>query len=132
MRQMLVAAAALGFSCVAGAQTGFWAVGVAPEQEWSWGFGLSQDGRTATGASGLPGSVAYTWTLAGGRDDFGLEPGMPALTSAYALSSDGGVVAGTLSPDWVVKHAFRWTGSGPLEDLGTLYNWPRSHAEDIS
>ena len=135
MRLTLVAAAVLGFSGVAGAQTGFWPVGVAPGKSFSFVFGLSQDGSVAVGSSGGSGpfnAPGFSWTAAGGRYDFGFEPGMPNWTTAHAVSSTGAVIAGTMSPDGKANRAYRWTGSGPLEDLGTLHNWPRSHAESVS
>ena len=133
MRRFALVAAALGLSGVAGAQTGFWVVGLAPGADTGGVYGLSYDGSVAVGASGVGFSApGVTWTKAGGRNDFGLLPGMPAWTPAYAANDNGSVIAGSMAQDGKTYRAYRWTGSGPPEDLGTLHNWPRSYAEGVS
>src|SRR3954469_7647270 len=98
-RAPAIAACAL-FSALAQAQTpSFHLVGVPPGAEFSYINGLSADGSRAAGAgtsSGpFPNQPGFTWSAAGGRDDFGSLPGMPLGTVAAAISGDGATVAGT-------------------------------------
>jgi uncharacterized membrane protein len=118
------------------AQTpGFWLVGTAPGTPRSQTFALSQNGTVAAGYSimtsppfALPG---FTWTPAGGRYDFGLEPGMPLTTAAAGLSSDGSTIVGFKSDLTTNPRAFRRVGNGPLQDLGAG-PYERSYASGVS
>ncbi len=116
-------------------QPGFWLTGLAPNATYGgWVTCLSGDGAKAGGFSAAltpPAFVAgFIWSKAGGRNDFGLLPGMPATCPAYGLS-DAGVVAGSMTTQGLSR-AYRWTGSGPLQDLGVLPNRSRSYATGIS
>src|SRR5438552_2841670 len=93
---LLTAAAA----CCAQPAPGFWLVGLPQGAAQGTVTGLSQDGGTAVGWNynpQFPGSftAGFRWTRQGGRDDFGLLPGMPYYTPASAVSSNGGTIAGT-------------------------------------
>lgn len=115
-------------------QPGFWLTGLAPNATYGWVTCLSGDGATAGGfgAATTPKIFAagFTWTKVGGRSDFGLLPGMPAYTPAYGLSNNG-VVVGVMATQALTR-AYRWTGSGPLQDLGVLPTASRSFAKGIS
>src|SRR5262245_5503639 len=117
-------AAACSCACaasVASGQTpGFWLVGIPPGATSSRVQALSQDGRTAGGqGGGLTTGPGFLWTAAGGRNDFGLDPGMPPISGAFAMSSDGSVVAGIGGTSTGLR-AFRWSGPGTYQDLGLL------------
>ncbi len=133
-------AAPLLLAGVAGAQTpGFWQLGLPPGGTSGVASALSQDGSIAAGTSGIPGSPygltpGFTWDRLGGRVDFGLGPGMPAMSIPYGMSSNGTVLAGEMqaqggSPN---ERAFRRVGNGPLVDLGLLPGEQRAHATGIS
>jgi uncharacterized membrane protein len=136
MRVLIISVAAGAITAAASAQTpGFWLVGMPPQATAGQVAALSQDGSMAAGGNywiSPQGSnvVGFTWSAAGGRYDFGFEPGMPQVTTVQAMSSDGSVVAGhmvTPTP-W---RAYRRVGNGPLEDLGSG-GWFRSEAQGIS
>jgi probable HAF family extracellular repeat protein len=121
-------------AAVAQPQAGFWFPGLAPGATTGNALGLSQDGRIAVGSSGaIPFTSGYTWTRDGGRSDFGLLPGMPTYTPASAVSSDGSALAGmTQFSAQQGLRAYRWNGSGVVQDLGLLSNETRSYANGIS
>ena len=122
----------LALAAPAVAQTpGFWLVGAPAGTDRSRVFGLSQTGavaagfgETSSGAGGLPG---FTWTSAGGRTDFGLDPGMPGGTPGYGLSSDGNTLVGFMGGPGTDR-AYRRIGNGPLQDLGPFYSYTRARA----
>ncbi len=106
-------------------EPGFWLIGLQPDGKDGQVRGLTRDGAMGTGTNTLTptGSPGFTWTREGGRFDFGSLPGMPIGTPAMGLSDNGVVVGATGFSTGV--HAYRWPGSGPLEDLGPLpgTNW---------
>jgi probable HAF family extracellular repeat protein len=112
------------------AQTGIWFTGLAPDTTEAIARATSADGAVTTGRSG---AIGYIWTRAGGRYDFGLEPGMPPVTNPHAVSSNGSVVAGLmyLNPNGETS-AFRWTAGGAFQNLGTLPGDVRSIGNGIS
>jgi uncharacterized membrane protein len=121
----------------AAAQTpGFWLMGTASGTDRSYALGLSQDGAVAAGYSitSTPPYIApgFRWTPGGGRYDFGLEAGMPVTTAASGISGDGNTIAGWMAASAGPTHAYRRTGSAPLEDLGPLLSYQRSYASDVS
>lgn len=94
-------------------------------------YGLSADGQMAAGSFETPPAVShgFVWSAGGGRNDFGLEPGLPLLTRAQGISGDGRVAVGysqTTSPG--IATAFRWSGTGTFQSLGTLGSYPYSQA----
>ncbi len=132
-------AAPLLIAGVAGAQTpGVWFTGLAPNASGGWVTATSQDGRTSTG--GCYGSVpqvpyapGFTYTVAGGRYDWGLEPGMPAGTSPAGISSDGQVIVGSWRDTWEMgMRPFRRLGNGPIQDLGLPPGEERGFATGVS
>lgn len=138
MRMLMgVMACGMTAAAAAGQTPGFHLVGFAPGGTASIARALSADGDTAVGGTGgFPGNLigpGFVWTTAGGRYDFGLEPGMPAFTAPTSVSSDGGTLAGWMreTPQTDVR-AFRRTESGLLQDLGVLPNNQSSRANGIS
>ncbi len=130
-------AAPLLLAAVAGAQTpGFHLVGHAPGTTDSSVQGLSRDGTVAVGSSGGPnGSKGFRWTLAGGREDFGLEPGMPYSSPAWATDATGQTIVGRATlgkPFPLVDRAYRRIGNGSLQNLGLLPGQTESFALGVS
>jgi uncharacterized membrane protein len=116
----------------------FWLTGAATGANSSRVTALSQSGAMAAGhSSQIPGSHAvpgFTWTAAGGRDDFGLLPGMPSLSAAQAMSSDGAVVVGYMddpTSNYPLR-AFRRVGNGPVQNLGIFPGHDSSYATGVS
>jgi len=124
----------LAASGIAAAQSpGFWLVGMSAGANSSQAVALSANGGIAAGASSN--GVGYTWTRENGRYDFGLEPGMPGVSAAYAVSNDAAIIAGQMYPDInssQQSRAFRRVGNGPLVDLGLIPGNTRSYARGIS
>jgi probable HAF family extracellular repeat protein len=94
-------------------------------------FGISDDASTIVGWSNTtPGTFpsgqhAFRWTQVGGMQDLGSLQGSSGTSIAYAANSDGSVVVGqTDMPSnmgiTVPPHAFRWTQTGGMQDLGSL------------
>jgi probable HAF family extracellular repeat protein len=136
---MKVAMAISGVFSVAAttaAQTpGFWLVGTPPGGTNSAALALSQDGRYAAGYTEVPPtqSPGFRWSVSGGREDFGLLPGMPMATFATAMSSSGSVLGGTFIQDSTSRQrAFRRVGEGPIENLGILSGRTESYGLGIS
>jgi uncharacterized membrane protein len=115
------------------AQTpGFWLVGVPSGATSTEVRALSQDGSAAAGLSNMPARTpGFRWTVAGGREDFGLEPGMPNRTFAWGISGDGNTIVGSMDGPGPTR-AYRRVGSGPLQDLGPLLSYQSSKAEGAS
>lgn len=99
-------------------------------------YGLSADGRTAAGVSLFPTTAAgspwpgFVWHAGSGRADFGQETGVPRRTIALSLSGDGSTVVGwsSAAQDTAPQTAFRWSGTGTFQSLGSLGTYPYSHA----
>ncbi len=133
-------AAALAFVGAAAAahaqSSGFWLVGLPAGGTNGTVRALSQDGTIAHGHGyGMPGflNASYTWTLEGGRSDWGIKSGMPWNNVVTASSSSGQVIAGEIAESGMpVPHPFRRVGEGPLVDLGVLSGQTRSYAHGIS
>ncbi len=112
-------------------EPGFWVVGAPASNVWSSVRALNQDGSVAAGfTSGVYQSPGFTWTRETGRFDFGLLPGISPASAAYGLS-DNGVVVGSMN-DFSSSRAYRWAGSGPLQDLGVLTGHSRSYGQGVS
>lgn len=95
--------------------------------------GINADGSVIVGFSAAPqgpnGSSyyhAFRWTSAGGMLDLGTINNTEGFSTANAVSSDGSVVVGESAipkfQNSFFSHAFRWTNSGGMADLGTLGN----------
>ncbi len=124
---------------VACAQTpGFRLVGHALGTTSSGVTGLTRDGTIATGYSWLlpPGPLVnpgFTYTVGGGRYDWGLEPGMPASTSPTGINSNGTVIVGSWAQSWATPgRPYRRVGNGPIQDLGLLAGEERGFATGVS
>lgn len=77
--------------------------------------GVSADGSVVTGETTSGATKAFAWTAAGGRVDFGAEPGMPLESLGLAVSGNGSTVVGAS-----LSGAFRWRGPGTFELIGQL------------
>jgi uncharacterized membrane protein len=116
----------------AAAQTpGFWLVGIATGASGSEVRALNQDGSVAVGFSIGATIPGFRWTAAGGRQDFGLEAGMPTGTPAYAVNSDGSIIVGDMYGS-VPHRAYRRVGAAPLQDLGPLLSYQSVIARGVS
>ncbi len=130
-------ASSMAVATAAQPKPGFWLVGNSPGHTIGFVTSLTSDGSMAAGYSfGTSPKItaaSFTWTPSGGRNDYGLLPGMPAINEAYGVS-DRGVTAGTMRIDgeYDKSRAYRWTGRGPLQDLGVLPGETRSFAWGIS
>lgn len=89
-------------------------------------YSVSADGAVVVGGAkdGVGNMRAFRWVSGGGMTDLGALGGI--WSSAYAISADGFVIvgaadtgAGAATHD-ITSHAFRWTQSGGMVDLGTL------------
>ena len=69
---------------------------------------------------------AFRWTQTGGMRDLGTINDAAGFSSANSVSGDGSVVVGESAIPKIqnsfFSHAFRWTSSGGMADLGTLGN----------
>jgi uncharacterized membrane protein len=96
---------------------------------------LSDDGTAASGVNlgpspRLPG---FRWTRAGGREDFGLEPGMPTWTRGLGISGNGRVVVGDFYDSTTgLGGSYRYAGNGTIQALGSIAGLPTSQAIDAS
>ena len=130
VRALAVGFALLGASGAQAQTPSFTLVGHSfpPGQGGSVLFSVSADGRATAGYSlpalGLPTYKAFSWHAGSGRTDFGLEPGLPGATAGQAISGDGSTVVGySRGPDSTsdnTRTAFRWSGTGTFQSLGTL------------
>ncbi len=137
MRVSAIAFSVLACGACRAQTPGFWMVGFPSGYTHSAVFGLSQDGAVAVGVMGdrADHNPGFSWTRAGGRDDFGLQPGMPQHTPALAVSSNGGTIVGWASNDMgfpFYLSAYRRVGNGPLQDLGVLAGHVRSQGQGVS
>lgn len=107
-------------------------LGIAPGLNFSKAFGLSPDGRIATGYSSAPNVArAYLWTRENGRVDWGLDPDVPPSTVGYGVTNDGLIVGQASSPT-MMSRAFRYRGPGTFELLGVPPGFDRSYARGVS
>lgn len=120
-------------ACPAVGQTpGFFPTGHAVGTDFSRVYGLSADGHVAAGASGsltVSRSPGFTWTLAGGRDDFGLQAGMPAQTISAGISGDAGTVVGSTS---IGIRAFVYHGPGTYQEIAPTGFYTATAAQGVS
>lgn len=96
---------------------------------------LSSDGRAVAGSSRSIelGNVPFVWTAAGGRYDFGREPGFPVNSAAFGISGDGSAVVGTVYGSQGTPIAYRWNANEGYRSLGTLGGTlSRSFARDAN
>jgi probable HAF family extracellular repeat protein len=95
-------------------------------------YGISRDGTTIVGRSGITGSTnydAFRWTAGTGMTDLGFPLGPNfIIAEARAVNGDGSVVVGDSDsapvdcfPCFAVTpHPFRWTAAAGMVDLGNL------------
>ena len=94
--------------------SGFVTLGSLPGSDTSVARGVSADGSVVVGGSG---SEPFRWTSASGMVRLALPEGAPLNSSAgvSAVSDDGSVIAGTLSPS--PQSVLRWTVGSDVEWL---------------
>jgi probable HAF family extracellular repeat protein len=112
------------------AGTGLFNLGMLAGDDGSFAFGVSADGSTVVGASANSAAgtqQAFIWTTSSGTmTPLGFLPG-DNVSVAYGVSADGSVVVGMSgslqtsgNPMLSALHAFRWTQSTGMVNLGTL------------
>lgn len=108
--------------------TGLVDLGKLSGDDGSYANGVSGDGSTVVGASSNSkngAQQAFRWTKSGGMVGLGYLRG-DNVSAAYAASADGSVVVGMSATQASGKaipsviHAFRWTASTGMVNLGTL------------
>jgi len=106
---------------------------------WSWATDVSASGDYVSGYGGSSfgtrdGWEGIRWQVGGDFDRIAV-PG--SAVWAAGISGDGLTIAGTVQgvPAADLAEAFRWTPSGGVQNLGTLYDdlsWHQSNARGIS
>ena len=83
--------------------------------------GISADGRVLAGYSNAEGPIqaSYTWSAAGGYNEFGFGVGIPALNQARGISGNGAVVVGVATISLQNADAYRYA-DGVYTTLPTL------------
>ena len=128
-----IAAHALGVVLLLGsslassfAESSFKGLGFLPGGKISSASAVSDDGKVVVGWTSAPILVggeqvpqAFRWTADGGMVSLGCMPGDYPLSCAFAVSSDGSVVAG-YGAAVSGTEAFRWTARNGLVRLGYL------------
>ncbi|MBL8762664.1 MAG: PEP-CTERM sorting domain-containing protein [Phycisphaerae bacterium] len=91
--------------------------------DYAYGSGLSADGSTLVGYSGLMnnGNIAHAirWTASGGTEYLGQLPGGQEFSIAYGVSGNGAVAVGSAFEADPIR-AFRWTSGGGMQALEQL------------
>lgn len=113
-------------------------LGVPPGRQSAFASGLSADGRTVVGYTrDFNGTDrAYSWTEAGGFNEFGSLPGVPTPTQAQGVSADGSVVIGfsetSDGPGTPLRaSSFRYSG-GTYQTIPNAPGYNKSEATGIS
>jgi probable HAF family extracellular repeat protein len=97
--------------------------------ERSFAFGISDDGTTIVGSSGVGGGVQHAFRIGGDAvmRDLGSLQGPTGLSNAFATNADGSIVVGDTTIALGMTRAFRWVKdpgvgveTGTMTSLGTL------------
>ena len=126
----LVVSSLLVIACPALGQTpGFFGVGVPSDAVGGTScYAISANGLVAAGQSyGLTTYPGFTWTVAGGRNDFGTQAGLPANTGARGISADGSVVVGRTA-----SRAFVYRGPGTYQAIAPIGGYTATAAAGVS
>jgi probable HAF family extracellular repeat protein len=101
--------------------------------------GVNGDGKTIVGIAKDAGGISQAAIWAGGANWRLLGSFSPtaapcdkSLSSAYSVSRDGQVIVGNAWNGCTFSHAFRWTPSTGMADLGSLVQGHSSLAEGVS
>ncbi len=136
--RLVAAAVAVAVAGDAARGQSFHLVGFAPGGTSSGVASLSADGRVAGGHSTIPSQdrfPGFLWTAEGGRNDFGLESGVPPVTVVRALSGNGTTAVGYRTNPIVsgARRAFRYRGQGTYQELVSPPTMPaNSEANGVS
>jgi probable HAF family extracellular repeat protein len=102
----------------------FWSAGsglvdirAEPGRGRSYGWAINHHG-VVTGSFGAAGHP-FRWSMAGGLEDLGVTPAIPAPAAGRVLN-DAGLIAGVTTIDDEVTRVFAWTRSGGVVDIDTL------------
>lgn len=107
---------------------GFHPVGFPVDGYGSTVTGLSANGAIASGTAFLSSNnFAFTWTLGGGRNEFGREAGLPSSTGASAISGDGLAVVGDNG-----SRAFRYRGPGTYQAIAPVGGYTATAATGVN
>ncbi|MCB9858909.1 MAG: PEP-CTERM sorting domain-containing protein [Phycisphaeraceae bacterium] len=101
---------------------GMMGLGFLPGKTNSWAWGVSHDGNTVVGYSGLSlgaGREAFRWTPSTGMVALGDLPGGENASEALGSNADGTVIVGA-GHSSLGSEAFRWTPSTGMTGLGDL------------
>lgn len=115
-------AALIGACAIALSQTpSLTLIGTPPGRLDSTIISMSSDGGAFTGYTTASGGVrrGFTWTRAGGFDEWGALPSVPGGTRGLAISGDGSTVVGRRDPGTTTVEAFRYR-NGTYSTLGAL------------
>jgi len=114
----LLSACVLSLIATAGWSQSITWLGTLPGGDWSYAYGVSDNGVVVGVAINAAGQWrAFRWTASGGMQDLGTLGGNQSF--AYGVSANGSVVVGWATNDAVQYRAFRWE-NGVMQDLGTL------------
>lgn len=102
--------------------TGMVGLGVLPGGLSSYGNAISSNGEFVVGYStigniGTAFARAFRWSQSTGMENLGVLPGA-SNSIGYGVNQDGTVVVGSSFVTGSGDHAFRWTPSGGMIDLG--------------
>ena len=115
----LLSACVLSLIATAGWSQSITWLGTLPGGDWSYAYGVSDNGVVVGVAINAAGQWrAFRWTASGGMQDLGTLPGH-YVSEAYGVSANGSVVVGwvLLNQPNSTQQAFRWA-NGVMQPLG--------------
>jgi probable HAF family extracellular repeat protein len=116
------------------AEQGMESIGVLPGDTYSGALGISADGSIIAGysvAAGINVFRAIRWTAKDGM--VALNPPPQVVDSyAYNISDDGTAITGAIRISNGHDHAFVWTASSGMQDLGVLPGGTLAGGQDVA
>lgn len=131
-RVAVAAGVVVGVGAGAWGQSSFTLIEPAPGYPQSRVAGISGDGRVVAGYSSTTNFSAvnsFTWTVAGGRADFGGAAGTWPGAISTAISGDGQTVTGI---DQDTARIFRWSSSTGFQSIDGMSGYTDTFARAIS
>lgn len=92
--------------------------------EATYAFATNDAGNIVVGLSGTQG---FRWTIGSNPERIGTRDCTP-----LGINADGSVIVGEMKNEAGNAHAFRWTETAGLVDLGVLASDPETHAYAVS